>query len=221
MIERKVMTMKRYQLILLIVGLLLVPAMAHADHFADFYVIPIAGHTPGDQGTFWRSDLRIQNFQSVPITIDIVIIESGLQATDNVYPVVTPLGVSVMIPAGGSLFLDDVLDGHRGLSQVTGTLLIGAGRPFALTSRAYTTAEGGGTYGQTVRPERGFVDDVIGTVDPSMAKTWLPGLVANESFRTNLGFVAGANDLGGPLMIEVTLRDGDGVALGSTTFTVP
>ncbi|MDX1582143.1 MAG: hypothetical protein R3338_00925, partial [Thermoanaerobaculia bacterium] len=117
-----------------------------AGHYSDFYVIPVAGHVPGANDTFFRSDVAIQNFQDTPITVEMVLVESGLGISNNVFPVGDP----VTVPASGSILLEDVLNGYRGMDQVIGSIMIGADQPFAVVSRAFTNDEEGGTYGQSI-----------------------------------------------------------------------
>jgi hypothetical protein len=46
------------------------------------------------------------------------------------------------------------------------------------------------------------------------------GLTSNSHYRTNLGFVAGSASPSG-MMLEVTLRNASGAAIGTRTFTIP
>ena len=53
-----------------------VAAVASAAQVTDFYVIPVAAHAPGANGTSWRTDVSIENIQTVPVTVDIA---AGIQ----------------------------------------------------------------------------------------------------------------------------------------------
>lgn len=196
---------------------LLFAAAGHAAQYADFYVVPVASHTSGAFGTFWMTDLAIQNFQSRPITVNLVLIESGEGNFQNV----SAVGVPAVIPAGGSLALRDVL-ASQGKPEIAGAILVGADAPFAMTSRTYVTAAGGGTIGQTVPPARDFIENSLGDTTNATAVAYLPGLVNNTQFRTNLGFVAGTSNTSvGSMVIEVTMRDAAGAVLGTRTFEIP
>jgi hypothetical protein len=200
---------------------LLASVAAHANHYSDLYVIPIAGHTPGANGTNWMSDVAIQNFQSTPLTVQIVVIEAGSSA-DNVFPLTTPQNTgSATVPAGGSVMIKDILGGHRGNTTTTGALLVGADRPFAVTSRTYSMSPAGDTVGQTVPPAGNFLDNTLSPIDPATAVAYVPGLVQNASFRTNLGFVA-ANGSGSAetMNIVITVKGADGATLGTRNHTV-
>jgi hypothetical protein len=196
---------------------LLITAAAHANHYADFYVLPAAAHTNGINGTRWMSDVAIQNFQSTPLTVQLAIIESGEGNSDNVFPLAN---ASVTVPANGSVLLKDVLASHRGLASVTGAILIGSDRPFAVTSRTFSMTPDGNTIGQTVPPARDFVDNTVGRTDPATAVAYIPGLIDNASFRSNLGAVIGNGSATDNLVITVNVRGADGVSAGTRTITV-
>lgn len=205
------------------VALMLYPLVASANHYADFYVIPIAGHTAGVNGTVWMSDVSLHNFQNAPLNISVVFVQSGEGNPDNIFPLVTGTFTgSVTVPSGGSTTLKDVLNDFAGTPNITGALLIGADRPFAVTSRTYNLSPSGDSYGQTVPAARDFIDNSVGRTDTSMAVAYIPGLVNNSRFRTNLGFLAGnAGAPGETMTLEVSLRDERGAAIGSTRrFTI-
>lgn len=209
---------------LLAVALVLVPLAARANHYSDFYVIPVASHTAGINGTVWMSDVSIQNFQSSPLTVSLVFLQAGENNLDNISALVTgAIPGSVTVPAGGTTILKDVLNDFAGMSSVSGALLIGADKPFAVTSRSYNQSPTGDTYGQTVVPTRDFIDNSIGRTDLNMAVAYLPGLINNDRFRTNLGFFAGnASSTGETMVVEFTLKDATGAAIGTPRrFAIP
>jgi len=202
--------------VLLLTTLVIAPQAARADHYASFYVIPVASRTPGANGTQWMSDVAIQNFQTTPLEVQLVLIESGESSSENARPIVTDrINGTATVPAGGSVLLTDILNGYRGSQSVTGSILVGADRPFAVTGRSYSSTPSGDTVGQTVQPARDFLDNTIGRTDLSMAVAYLPGLISNARFRTNLGFVAG-NATGGTMALEITLRDASGTMVGTS-----
>lgn len=194
---------------------LLTPA-AFAAHYSDLYVIPVVARTPGVNGTNWMSDVAIQNFQTSPLEVNLVFIAGGLGMTDNITNLPST-GESFTVPAGGSLIIGDVLE-EMGETAI-GALLVGGNQPFAVTSRAYSMTPDGDTIGQTVVPARDFLEQAIGDTDNSMATAYLPGLISNARFRTNLGFVAGTSNFAQPLDIEIRLRNAAGASIG--TMRVP
>ena len=196
---------------------------ASAAHYADFYVIPAASHTAGANGTMWMSDVAIQNFQSTALEVQLVLIESGQGNADNVHPVTTTaLDGSTTVPANGSVLLSDVLNGYRGRTSTIGAILIGADRPFAVTSRSYSMSPAGDTVGQTVLPVAGFIDNSIGTTDPATAVAYIPGLIQTARFRTNLGMVIGGSSASTDgAVVSVTLRNAAGSTIGTRSYAVP
>jgi hypothetical protein len=214
--------MRTLRISILAALMLLSSVAAYANHYSDLYVIPGAGHTPGVNGTNWMSDLAIQNFQTTPLTVEIVVIESGFDF-DNVYPLMTEaVNGSVTVPARGNVMLKDVLGGHRGMMTTTGALLVGADRPFAITSRTYSMNPSGDTVGQTVPGVGNFLDNTLSPIDLATAVAYVPGLVQNTSFRTNLGFVAAnGSGSGAPMNLAITIRGADGTPLGGRNFTIP
>ncbi|HVS33831.1 MAG TPA: hypothetical protein VMS98_20515 [Thermoanaerobaculia bacterium] len=211
--------MKTTLLTFVALALLMAPA-AVAQVNADLYVIPVAGHTPGAFGSMWMSDVAIQNFSSTALNAELVFIEAGEGNNDNVFPLVAPSQSSsqVTVPAGGNVLLRDVV-GEVRETGVIGAILIGSDRPFAVTSRSYSMSPAGDTVGQTVPPVRDFIDNSLGTTNNATAIAYVPGLISNTRFRTNLGFVAGNTSLQ-PMVIEVMIRDGAGAAIGTRQFVV-
>ena len=200
--------MRRLALLLM---LLVSPALL-ASEYSDLYLIPVAGHVSGVNGSNWMSDVAIQNPQSTPLSVQLVLIESGEGMPDNV----TSLS-AVTIPANGTRILRDVLSA---MPQTIGAILIGADRPFALSSRAYIADAAGGTQGQSVTPLRNFVDNSLATADLSYATAYVAGLTSNAHYRSNLGFVAGSGSSAG-MTLEVALHGADGTTLGTKTFAIP
>lgn len=204
------------RLLIAFLTIFLAPA-AFADHYSEFYVIPVASHLPGALGTVWRSDIAIQNFQSTPLTVSLVLIESGEGNSNNVSALSS---TGTTIPAGGTVILGDVL-GNEGNPELAGAIMVGADAPFAVTSRLYNLPPSGGTFGQTVPGVSDFVENAIGDTDNAMATAFLPGLINNSRFRTNIGFVAGtSNSATAPMRIQVSLKNAAGVLLGTQSFNI-
>ncbi len=189
---------------------------AFAAHYADFYVIPVASHTGGANGTNWRSDVSIHNFSTAPLTVEFVLIESGGDDFENVEPLILPSGeTSVTIPGLGNVRLVDVLGAIE--TERAGALLVGAERPFAVISRSYNQRSDG-TIGQTVPPVQKFLENISGDTDNGAAVAYLPGLISNAEYRTNIGFVAGTTN--SAMEVEILLRGASGDALGTRRFKI-
>lgn len=196
---------------------LLLAGAANADAYSSLYVIPFANHIPRGTAGTETTDVAVHNFQSTPITLELVLIEYGLHnVANNVFPVeVVPDG-AVTIPAGGGAVLRDVLNGFRGQSATIGALLIGSrdDRPFAVTSRSYFVKPDGSTVGYGV-PAVPVVAGGSGEED----RLHLPGLVSNQRFRTQIGFVAATAE-GLPVFFELSMRGADGALIGCRPFFI-
>jgi hypothetical protein len=195
---------------------------AYAAHYSDLYVIPVVSHTAGQYGTNWMSDVAIQNFAAAPLTVQLIFIASGEGRLDNVTPVITgTVNGSVTVPAGGSVLLKDVLASMPGIDSAIGSLILGGDRPFAVTSRAYSMTPDGNTIGQTVPPSANFLNVTEGSTDLSTAVAYIPGLIQNDRFRTNLGLVvANATGFNSVLNVTVTVRNAAGTTVGTRQIRV-
>ncbi len=215
--------MFKTKLLTLLFGALLAMPLAAQQNSSDLYVIPVVSHTPGQNATTWMSDVAIQNPQTTALIVQFVLIESGEGSLDNIFPVITPnTAGSITVPAGGSVLVKDILNGYRGLTGAAGALLVGGDKAFAVTSRSYTMNTAGNTIGQTVPPAANFIDNSIGVTNNQTAVAYLPGLINNAQFRTNLGFVAGNASSGGqPMTVRVTVRNAAGTAIGTRAFSIP
>lgn len=205
-----------------LVGALLFPAAYGQSVYSDTYVIPVAGHVQGLNGT-WQSDLAITNFSSSPLTVQIVVVETGEANLDNIFPLTTDTNTtgSVTVAANSTVLLKDVLDHYRGRQFTLGALILGGDKPFAVTSRAYLNANGASSVGETVTPARDFFDNSTGASDNS-AVAYLPGLINNASTRTNIGFLAGTGSASSQTMVvTVTVKNGAGQALGTKSVFIP
>lgn len=214
------MRKRRLLLFVLIAALSAMPMWA--AHFADFYVLPVASHVSGVGSSMWMTDTAIQNFQSTPLNLQFLFIESGEGNSENVSNLVStalPNG-SLTIPAGGSVVIKDILAGYQGANGGSlGAIMVSGDKAFAVTSRAYVVGANGGSYGQTVPPVRDFIDNTLGDTINAGAVAYLPGVLHNAGYRTNLGFVAGAGLTG--MVVEVRLKAADGSTTGTRTFSIP
>jgi len=191
---------------------------ASAAHLADTYVIPVASHTPGAFGSTWATDIAITNFSATTLNVQLLIIETGENSNDNLFPVMTnevPDG-SFTVNPNSTRLLRDVLNGHRGRTSTVGALIVGADRPFAITARSYNSL--GGTIGETITPVRDFFENSTGQFDGTSV-AYLPGLVNNGLARTNIGFVAGSGSSTGGFTVEITVKNAAGAVLGTRRVT--
>ena len=198
---------------------LLVASAAYADHYSDTYVIPVVGHVTGANGTLWMSDVVIRNISNTPMDVELLLIESGSDLSANIAPLITDEIEAgfVTVGANSTVMLRDILEGYE-KENVTGALIVGSDRPFALTSRAYSNRS---PLGQTVPPASEFFENSLGTIDNSTA-VYIPGIMSNAMTRTNVGFVAGsAGSLSTPMIVEITIRNASGGVAGTRSIFIP
>lgn len=196
---------------------LLVAAGAQAAHYSDTYVIPIVGHVTGANGMVWMSDVTIRNFSTEPLTVEMILVESGSDTADNIFPLITDdLNGTLTVAPNSTVVLRDILDGYS-MPNTTGALILGGNRPFAVTSRAYNSRY---PLGQTVPATKDFLNASLGNAD-NTAYAYIPGVVNNAGTRTNVGFVAGAGGSSNAMVVDVSVRNAAGGVIGNRSFTIP
>jgi hypothetical protein len=164
-------------------------------------VFPAVGRLPGANGTFWRSDVTLYNpagFGSQIVTLRY----RPTGADDR-----NAASRQFTVGAGRTVVLADVLASF-GLSSGSGALEVtwsGTSGP-VVTSRTYTTAESGGTYGQSIDPIAAFSTDAF-----------VPGLRSDFAFRSNVGFVNDNDTTNG---VVVTLLAASGQPLATAFVTL-
>lgn len=206
--------MRSVAFLLLFSGLL--AGNAQAGHYSDTYVIPIVGHVQGANGTMWMSDVAIRNISNQPLNVELILVESGFNTFDNIFPLITDdLDGSVTVSANSTVLLRDLLEGYEE-PAITGALILGGDRPFAVTSRAYSTQS---PLGQTVEPQRDFLDTSLGTLD-NTAFAYIPGVMQNAMTRTNVGFVAGSGGSSQEMVVEILARNAAGQTVGTRRITI-
>ncbi|MDQ3280527.1 MAG: hypothetical protein M3Q69_03860 [Acidobacteriota bacterium] len=192
--------------ILLVLALFLA-STAGAAEYSDLYIIPVAGHAQGANGTLWRSDVILHNVQSAPVTIEIALVESGAAA--SAAPV--SLESALVLMPGETRTLPDVA--ARLGRNVMGALVLGGNMPFAVTSRTWAQRPGGRTLGQSVVPVA-----ITGTRDATTRVAVLPSLTSNAQQRSNVGVFLAASHA--PFVAELTFLAPDGAANGSQLIVV-
>jgi len=162
--------------------------------------IPAVGRAPGAAGTFWRSDVTFFNPGLTTMTLSLRYLASGQDNRNAITQNVT-------IPSSRTLVLADVTQ-YFGVSSGSGALRVSWSGPSGpiVTSRTYTTADGGGTYGQSIDPVTSFAND-----------SFVPGLRSDSSFRSNVGFVNGGDSI---MAVTVTLLSDSGGVIGTTQIAL-
>jgi PKD repeat protein len=162
--------------------------------------IPVVGRAPGINGTFWRSDVTLFNTTAATMTVSARFLPSG---SDNRF---APAHAFTLAP--GQAYVARDIVSTFGLSSGSGALqLTWNGAAPVVTSRTYTSVDGGGTFGQSIDPitTAGY-DSVV------------PGLRSDASFRSNVGFV---NTGDTTLSVGVALLSASGQQLGTATLQLP
>ena len=163
--------------------------------------VPAAAHTDGLNGSQWRSDLGLLNPSSATANVELQFFGS-----DGV------VSNTVQVPAGAQSILTDVV-GQLGAGG-QGALEVLTDQPLKLTARTYTqTAPDagcfpGGTHGQE------YPVLAAGEGLSAGQSAYLPGLIENAGYRSNIGLV-NTDDRAATVLVE--LYDGAGTKLAEYT----
>jgi hypothetical protein len=175
------------------------PVAIMAQHLSEAtgeLAIPAAARAPGAQGSLWRTDIRAFNPGDTDAEATFTYHEIGV-------PEEARESVTLTIPAGAILALDDFMSSGLGLERGVGGIRISSVLPLLVWSKTYNLAATG-TFGQSI---------------PAVPLTGEPGVdvirictgLSNVGFRSNVGFF----NLGGAAVaLDLLLRDGGGASVG-------
>lgn len=161
------------------------------------YLIPAVAHSPGAEGSLWRSDLTVVNQAPAEAKLTFALVPPSGPARAAEATVVAR-GTREWIDVATSLF---ALDPE---ATISGALHVTSDRPLTVTSRTYDQG-GKGTFGgglSAVTPSSALSAGVTGV---------LPQLKKSSQYRTNAGF---ANLMSESITVELRLFDESGQALG-------
>ncbi|MEJ2189872.1 MAG: hypothetical protein P8Y93_10780 [Acidobacteriota bacterium] len=177
-------------------------AVAVAQFVAPGGSIPVVAHLPGEEETFWYSDVSIYNLSSAATSVTLVLFP---ELTDEGPTFEMMTYGPVAIPGGGQVTLPDVVERSFQLHGVKGGLSVFSDDylPLVLASRTYTDAPDGGSFGQNV------------TGVAVSRKGWVAGIQQDGFFRTNVGIFLPTDPSPDTIVFSVTVRDGDGEEVGS------
>lgn len=168
------------------------------------YWVPVASRANGVNNSLWRTDVGLLNRGSATATVEV-----RLDRPTG------PLVRTTTLAAGRQLIQADVLGWLSPGFAGSGPLRICSDRPLSVTSRTYNLIAAGsgcfsnGTMGQAL-------DGAGASETVSAGQTvWLPQLVENTRFRSNLGFT---NTGAANARLTVSLYAGNGSLL--TSFQV-
>ncbi len=184
------------------VALAAAPALATGGHLGGS--VPAAAHGPGKLGSFWTTDLWI--YQQGASVIHLWFNPVG-QDNSSVESVVVPLSepVTRLTDVVATLF------GTEGM----GSIHYLADGPVTVTSRTWTAAPEGGSYGQTIPGIPISLASIAGT---GQAGTLRALVDQRAGFRANLGLV-NVSPVSITVLVEIFTSDGN-PAPGTSSFTV-
>lgn len=147
--------------LIIAIAILALPFAASAATF----IIPVAGHATGANGTFWQSDVTIHSTSKATITL-------ALRFRDG-----SPVAPKTLaINPGTTVTLDNIVKNTFGRTETTGAIEIDVPdadfRRFAVTSRTYNvTAVGelGQDIPATRNEDAAGVDDIVVIPGPAIA----------------------------------------------------
>jgi hypothetical protein len=195
--------MRRHVVLALVLILAAGTARAVSGHVEGY--LPAAAHTPGVNGSFWSTDVWI--YQQGATLVHLWFNPEGEDGTST-ESVVVPLSDPVT-------HLADVVTTLFGRDEGVGSIHYLADGPVVVESRTFTTAPGGGSFGQTIP---GI--PIAGASIPGTSQSDALRMVVDQSsgFRSNLGLV-NVSPVQTTAQVDVFTADG-APAPGSSSFTV-
>lgn len=194
----------------------------------DIVFVLAAANTPGDAGTYWRTDLWITNPNTMNLYLTIEYLPSGQagNAGERIY-----VEWSSPIAPGATLYIPEVVKTHFSGYTGFGALILygetidGTAANLLATSRTYTPKDVNdltlGTYGQGVpgTPWYYYIDNAYAT--EKLNAHWIFGIDQSPvdhkaGYRTNVGFVNASQDASVNLLVEC--YDKDGTKVGEHTL---
>ncbi len=184
------------------------PSSSRPASFAARKFIPAVAHTGGANGTNFISDVYLFNRGDHTVEAALVFTPSGQDGWSHF------AAVKVQLAAGQSATLSDIV-GHTMEMSGTGNLdVVGDTDSLIVTSRTYTTAASGGTYGQSIPAIATDGGAIIGGIH---LRGSVAGLCNDTDFRTNIGL----SEVGGLSgVVRMTYFDAAGVQLGESDVSV-
>ena len=185
-------------------GVVLAVSPAAAQFVAPGGTVPAAsGSVNGENGTVWRSDVSVLNLNSSPTSV-VFVLYPEIRSNGPVFevqqsdPIPIDGNAQLTIPSILTSLFDE--RGKNGSISVFST----DGSPVVVASRTYTPGPAGGSFGL----------NVYGVLAAETA--WIANVEHDGFFRTNIGIFSPIDPAEGQsLVFVVTVRDADGVEVGS------
>ncbi len=160
--------------------------------------VPVASHNPGKNDSQWRSDLGLLNTGTATANVQVKFFGSSV-VSDATY-----------VPAGAQSILTDVVGQLSGVNS--GALEVFSDQPLRVTGRTYNQVSA--TSGCYPNGTQGQDYPALSTGDGLAASqsAYLPGLIENGAYRSNIGVV---NTGTASALVLVELYNGAGTRLAS------
>ena len=171
--------------------------------FAFAAVVSASAHAGGAQGTSWVTDLVLHNTRNDDVKAWVFFLETGENGS-GAEP------VELVVPAGQSVLLADVVLSSFGHASATGAIVVGAEQSLIVSSRTYNDSEDG-TFGQYI-PGTDRNQSLQAGVGARLIQ-----LTEDGSFRSNIGV---ANVGSEPIDVAMALFSADGQYLTTRYLTV-
>jgi PKD repeat protein len=154
-----------------------------------------AAHTPGKNGTLWRTDVAALNVSGADAALDLTFNGGGQTVTSH-----------VAVPMNGELEWQDAVASLFGITgDASGAIVAASNVPLIITARSFTPS-GGGTVGQEYQAATA-ADTIVSGVAGVLSH-----LRGTADSRTNVGFL---NVSDTDAIVSVRLYDGNGLQTGS------
>jgi hypothetical protein len=178
---------------------------AGAQFVAPGGAIPAVASLPGENETFWRSDVNILNPNSAATSV-VLVLYPEIRMNGPVFDI--QQSDPIDIDGNGQITLYNVVTSVFGERNKKGALYVFStdGSPIVLGSRTYTPAPNppGGSYGL----------NVSGILVADTA--WVAGIEDDGFFRTSVGvFVPAGPSVGQQISFTVTIFDDSGLEVAS------
>jgi hypothetical protein len=163
--------------------------------------IPVVANNPGRKGTFWRSDVHVVNINPTDTSFRLLLlpeIEHGERAFEP------QTSDPILIPAGAQITIANVVQSVFGMVDAKGALSVLSTEffPLVISSRTFTVAQDGGSYGQ----------EVTGVLVTDTG--WTSGVRHDSLFRTNIGLYMPFDQVPAVTFV-ITVFDSNGTVVGS------
>ncbi len=169
------------------------------------WLVPSSARAPGAGGSLFTTDLVVANTGDGEAAVTLRFLGHDVDGRSG-------KTASLVIPAGASRTLADVLGSVFGESEAHGAILVSSSVPSLVVVALTSTPQGVGSYGQSV-PAFGASDRLAAGARWSIA-----GVREDAAFRTNLVLASAAEVA---VNVEVTLVGEDGATLGRKSYALP